>query len=144
MNTESTSAAADRCPHELASKRSEWWWFVLMGVALIVLGTTAISVPIFVSEVAVKFFGIVLLIGGVAQIISAFWEGEWSGFFIHLLMGILYAVVGGLIVGNPGEALALLTLMLAALLIVGGLFRVILAMKLQFPMWGWVVLGGLV
>ena len=34
--------------------------------------------------------------------------------------------------------------MLAALLIVGGLFRVIVAMKMQFHVWGWVLLSGII
>ncbi|OHB80343.1 MAG: hypothetical protein A2W31_15315 [Planctomycetes bacterium RBG_16_64_10] len=128
----------------MAARQSEWWWFLLLGIALIVLGTAGIAVPFVVSLVAVKFFGVLLLVAGVAQVVSAFWEGQWSGLFIHLLMGILYTVVGGLIVGNPLEGMAVLTLMLATLLIVGGLFRVIIAMMLQFHMWGWVLLGGLV
>ena len=143
MSTEGNGAAASGT-HELAAKTSEWWWFLLLGIALILLGTAAISVPILVSVVAVKFFGILLLVGGVAQIIGSFWEGEWSGLMLHLLMGILYAVVGGMLIGNPLEGLAVLTLMLAALLIVGGLFRVIVAMKMQFHVWGWVLLSGII
>jgi uncharacterized membrane protein HdeD (DUF308 family) len=143
MSTEGNGAAASGT-HELAAKTSEWWWFLLLGIALILLGAAAISVPILVSVVAVKFFGILLLVGGVAQIIGSFWEGEWSGLMLHLLMGILYAVVGGLLTGNPLEGLAVLTLMLAALLIVGGLFRVIVAMKMQFHVWGWVLLSGII
>jgi uncharacterized membrane protein HdeD (DUF308 family) len=145
MSAEGNDAAAGACcTHELAAKKSEWWWFLLLGIVLILLGTAAISVPVMVSVVAVKFFGILLLVGGVAQIIGSFWEGEWSGLMLHLLMGILYAVVGGLIMGNPLEGLAVLTLMLAALLIVGGLFRVIVAMKMQFHVWGWVLLSGII
>jgi uncharacterized membrane protein HdeD (DUF308 family) len=145
MSAEGNDAAAGASgTHELAAKTSEWWWFLLLGVALILLGTAAISVPVMVSVVAVKFFGILLLVGGVAQIIGSFWEGEWSGLMLHLLMGILYAVVGGLLMGNPLEGLAVLTLMLAALLIVGGLFRVIVAMKMQFHVWGWVLLSGII
>ena len=144
MSTEGNGAAGASGAHELAAKKSEWWWFLLLGIALILLGTAAISVPVMVSVVAVKFFGILLLVGGIAQIVSAFWEGEWSGLLLHLLMGILYAVVGGMLIGNTLEGLAVLTLMLAALLIVGGLFRVIVAMKMQFHVWGWVLLSGII
>ena len=145
MSTEGNDAAAGACcTHELAAKTSEWWWFLLLGIVLIILGALAIGVPVMVSVVAVTLFGILLLVGGVAQIIGSFWEGEWRGLMLHLLMGILYAVVGGLLIGNPLEGLAVLTLMLAALLIVGCLFRVIVAMKMQFHVWGWVLLSGII
>jgi uncharacterized membrane protein HdeD (DUF308 family) len=145
MSTEGNGGAAGAIySHELAARQSDWWWFLLLGIALIVLGVLAIGVPVMVSVIAVKFFGILLLVGGIAQIVGAFWEGEWSGLMLHLLMGILYAVVGGLLIGNPLEGLAVLTLMLAALLIVGGLFRVIVAMKMQFHVWGWVLLSGII
>lgn len=130
--------------HELAEMKRDWWWFLLLGILLIVLGVIALSCPIAFSVVAVEIFGILLVIGGVAQIITTFWEAKWRGFFLHLLSGILYVVVGGLILRQPVKGLEVLTLLLVAFFIVQGLFRIILAMQLKFHQWGWCLLSGLV
>src|SRR5258708_37215741 len=72
--------------HELAALRKDWWWFLLLGIALVVLGSLALGSAVFVSEVAVVFFGLLLLAGGIAQAVSAFWSGRWNGFAVQLLI----------------------------------------------------------
>lgn len=69
---------------------------------------------------------------------------KWSGFFIDLLTGLLYAVVGFLIVGNPGATAVTLTLLIAMFLIFGGIFRVVVAFVVRYHNWGWLVLHGVV
>jgi uncharacterized membrane protein HdeD (DUF308 family) len=73
-------------------------------------------------------------------------------------MGIFQVVAGALAVGfafvatlvsavtlgNPLLAAESLTLLLAAVLLVGGTFRVVLALVEQFPSWGWVLLNGVI
>ena len=57
---------------------------------------------------------------------------------MHLLIGLLYLVVGVLIIEKPGRAILDLTLLLAAFFLVGGLFRIVLSLVEQFHGWGWV------
>ena len=130
--------------HELAALRNDWWWLLVLGIGLIVLGTVAISATPFVTVVTVVFFGVLLLIGGVAQIVAAFWEGKWSGLLLHLLVGILYVVIGFLITESPVESAAGLTLVIAAFLMVGGIFRIVAALALRFHNWGWTLLSGFI
>jgi len=49
-----------------------------------------------------------------------------------------------LLIRHPDAGAAGITMVLAALFIVGGLFRAIVAGKIQFPRWGWTVFAGLV
>ena len=150
MSTESRATGAGSLGseppqlHELQSLRSEWHWLLALGIALITLGTIAIGTSFFVSIVTVVMFGVLLLIGGIVQIVNSFWVGRWSGFLLHLLIGILYFVVGALIIDSPLESAIALTLMVAAFLVVGGLFRIIAALVLRFPNWGWPMLNGLI
>ena len=74
------------------------------------------------TVVSVVFLGSVLLIGGIIQIIYAFWGHAWSGFFLSLLAGILYGVTGFLLVAHPTVGALSLTLLLAAFYMVGGDF----------------------
>ena len=50
--------------------------------------------------------------------------GGHAGFFLMLLMGVLYIVVGLLFLNRPVTALEALTLLLACSLMVSGAFRI--------------------
>jgi len=129
---------------DLQELRRNWGWFLVLGIALIVLGACAIGSAFTATLATVMTFGILVLVGGCVEVVSSFWARQWGGFFLHLLAGILYAVIGFLMVTRPLAAAAGLTLMLAALFFVGGMFRIIAALSHRFPGWGWVLLNGVV
>ena len=61
-----------------------------------------------------------------------------------MLAGILYLVVGLLMVADPVAAAAGLTLILATAFMIGGLLRIIVALGERFHGWGWVLLNGII
>lgn len=130
--------------HELSAIQQHWWAFLALGIGLVVMGVIALSCTPFVSVVTVALFGIFMLIGGIAQIISGFWAGKWSGFLLQVLVGILYVIVGYILIDKPLEGAATLTLVIAAFLMAGGLIRIIVSMSERFPGWGWSLLNGIV
>ncbi|WP_165224732.1 HdeD family acid-resistance protein [Aquisphaera insulae] len=129
--------------HELEAIRGNWPWLLALGIILVISGTLAMGLPLVATLATSLTIGVLLLIGGGAQLVGAFWTRDWSGFFLVLLMGVLYAVLGILFIRQPVQAAAALTLLLACALMVGGLFRIIVALAYRFPQWGWVLLGGL-
>ena len=92
----------------------------------------------------VVLIGWLLLVGGIVEAGHAFWRKKWSGFFVDLLTGILYMVVGFMIVANPVATAETLTLLIALFLMFGGVFRIVAALAVRFPHWGWLVLHGAV
>ena len=124
--------------------RRHWGWCVALGLALLALGTVALGASALATLVSVIFFGWLLLIGGLMQAVQAFRMRRWGGFSRHLLGGLLSVVVGLLLVGRPEAGALSLTLLMAAFFMVGGLFRIVTALALRFPSWGWAFLGGLV
>ena len=130
--------------HEAAALRGNWFWFVLLGVGLVVLGTVALGSAWIASLATALFLGILILMGGIAETIGAFWCRAWSGFFFHLLSGILAIVIGALFLKAPGEAVLALTLLVACYLMVGGIFKVVSAAGYRFAAWGWTLFGGIV
>src|SRR5713101_3483251 len=94
--------------------RRSWVWFVSLGIVLMVMGALSIGAAFITTLASVVVFGILLLSGGVVQLVNAFLARTWKGFFIHLFAGLLYLVVGGLMVEHPIQAAEGLTLMLAA------------------------------
>jgi uncharacterized membrane protein HdeD (DUF308 family) len=130
--------------HELEAIRGNWGWLLALGIVLVVVGTGAVAAPFIASLASAVAFGVLLLMGGIAQLVGAFWTRDWSGFFLTLLMGVVYAVLGVLFLRAPGDALLAMTLLLACGLMVGGLFRIIGSLMFQFPHWGWTLAGGVI
>jgi uncharacterized membrane protein HdeD (DUF308 family) len=130
--------------HELEAIRGNWAWFVALGIILIVVGTIAVAMPILSTLASAVVFGSLLLLGGSAQLVGAFWTRDWSGFFLGLLMGVLYVVLGVMFLRHPTDAVVTMTLFLACALMVGGLFRIIGSLMYHFPHWGWTLVGGII
>jgi len=130
--------------HELEAIRGNWGWLLALGIILIVVGTIAVAMPFVASLASAVAFGALLLLGGITQLVGAFWTRDWSGFFLSLLMGVLYLVLGVLFLRDPGDVLLAMTLLLACVLLVGGLFRIIGSLMYQFPHWGWTLTGGII
>ena len=119
-------------------------WLIGLGIGLAVLGLLAIAASVATTIASVIFIGVLLLVGGIAEIVHAFSASRWSGVVLTLLGGILYVVVGGLMVTRPVESALTLTLLLAAFFIVAGLFRILAVPVLRMPNGGWVLASGIV
>ncbi len=130
--------------HDLQALRGEWGWFLALGILLIVLGTFAMSWAALATFAVVLTYGVILVIAGIAQAVGAFWARQWSGFFLHLLEGVLYLVLGMLFLRVPVQAALAVTLLLACFLMVGGLFKIVASLTSRFPNWGWALASGVI
>ena len=115
-----SSPANSSATHELNHLRNQWWCFLLLGTALVVFGSICIAEPLIPSLASVVFLGFLLMAAGITQIVSSFWAGKWSGMLIHMLIGVLYVVVGYMIVDAPVINMVLITKFIAIFLIVSG------------------------
>jgi uncharacterized membrane protein HdeD (DUF308 family) len=117
-------------------------WFLVIGIALVILGMIAIGYAVEMTIVSVIFLGWLLILGGLFEIIHGFSRRPWSGFFINLLAGVLYAVAGFVMVSNPAAAAVTLTLLIAIVLFVAGVFRLFIAFSTPLHHRGWLILNG--
>ena len=76
------------------------------------------------------------------EVVHAFWHKRWAGFFLDLLTGILYSVAGWMMITNSQESALLLTLLIAMFLVFEGVLRIVAALAVRDPHWGWVLLDG--
>jgi uncharacterized membrane protein HdeD (DUF308 family) len=121
-----------------------WGWFLAFGIVLVVLGITAI-VRSFASTVAsMVFFGWLLLFAGIIEFVDAFMVGKWAGFFLHLLIAILFAVVGLLMLVKPVISAETVTYLMSMFFLIGGLYQLVSALLTHFPGWGWAAADGVV
>jgi uncharacterized membrane protein HdeD (DUF308 family) len=121
-----------------------WAWFVGLGIVLMVVGAMAIGAALITGLAVVLTFAILLLVGGVVQIVNGFLARSWRAFFLYLLAGILHLIVGGLMIEKPDRTLDVLTLLLAVAFFVGGVLRIIYGLMEDFSGRGWVLLNGLI
>jgi uncharacterized membrane protein HdeD (DUF308 family) len=126
------------------SLQKNWGWFLVLGIALIVVGAIAMSTPFvgLTAEITVIMFGVLFLIGSGAQLANAVWAWGWRGFFVHLLAGIMYLIVGIFLLEDVGRGIVVLTLMLAVFLIVEGVLLIAGSLTEHYDNWGWDLLGG--
>jgi uncharacterized membrane protein HdeD (DUF308 family) len=130
--------------HELQHLRSSWGWFLLLGILLVVCGTGAIVFPVVSSLAVMTVLAAILLVGGVVTIVGAFWAGRWSGVLVQLLVGIVYVALGFMISEKPIVTVVALTVFLAVTFMVLGAFRMLSALMIRFPQWGWALLNGVI
>lgn len=120
-------------------------WFTALGVILILVGTAAILFPFIATLSTEIFVGWLLVIGGIVQIVHAFWAKNWSGMLWEALVGALEAAAGAILLFYPLAGLVALTVFLAVMFIVEGAFRAALAFKIKPQAgWGWVLAGGII
>lgn len=124
--------------------RSNSGWFLALGVLQIIAGVLAVSFAISATIASIALLGSILLVAAGAQIALAVLARSWSGFFLFLLLGILYGVTGGLTLLHPLAAAEGLTLMLSAALLVAGAFRMAIALTAPIPSRGWVLINGVI
>lgn len=120
-----------------------WGWVLALGILFILCGAICIVGDMFATLATVLFFGWLLLISGVVALVHAFTAGSWRGSLLHLLSALLRGFTGYLLVRYPGAGAVSLTLVLASLFVVGGLFRAIGAGMIQLPRWGWAAFSGI-
>jgi uncharacterized membrane protein HdeD (DUF308 family) len=121
-----------------------WGWLVGLGALLVLLGMIAIGASAFVTLVTMVFFGGLLLLAGLLETMHAIAMRGWSGFYIDLIAGLLYTVIGLMVVFHPDATAVALTLIIAVLLVLSGIFRVVIALAVSYQNRLWLFLHGVI
>jgi uncharacterized membrane protein HdeD (DUF308 family) len=133
-------------PHgdEYRRLHDRWIWLLALGTLVVMLGLAAIGSSIAATLSTVLLFGVLLVVGGVVQLVNVLLARSWGGIFIQALGGVLHILVGMFMIEHPGRAAAVLTLILALAFLVGGAARLLYAALYSFRGRGWVVVNGVV
>ena len=130
---------------DYAGLSSKWGWFVTLGVILLILGCIALANLFTATVVSVFYIGMLMLFGGIVELVHAFQVKGWRNVVYWTLSGLLYTIAGIFAFANPILASAVLTLLLAIALIIAGIFRIWVGFRTRPTTgWGWIVFGGVV
>jgi uncharacterized membrane protein HdeD (DUF308 family) len=113
----------------LGEVQKNWKWLLFLGIVFIVLGTIGLGRAFALTVASVYFFGFLLLIGGGIQLVESFKCKGWKSILLHVLIAVLYMLVGIEIIARPMVASAFLTLMLAVGIILVGVVRIVIAIQ---------------
>ncbi len=129
----------------IAPLRAKWGWIVALGVVYLIAGIVALGSVVMATVASVVIVGAMMIIAGVAEVISAFQMKTWGKFALWMLLGVLYILAGFFAWDNPLLTAVWLTLFLGAALVASGIVRIYLGfnMKAGSP-WVWVVISGLI
>jgi uncharacterized membrane protein HdeD (DUF308 family) len=120
-------------------------WSIVWGASLIVLGMIAVGAP-FLAAVAVNAaIAWLILFAGLVHIIIAFHAHKSGSLIWRLLVGLAYLFFGGYLIARPVLGVASLTLILASLFLVEGIFDIALFFRLRgIEGSAWVLVDGLI
>lgn len=104
-------------------------WMIGIGLVMIVLGAAAALLPHIATLSVVALVAYVLIIGGVATLLKGI-NGSTQGSRLgEMVLGLLYLIVGVLLLVQPAEGVLALTLILAVYFLVDGVLRIYLAFR---------------
>jgi uncharacterized membrane protein HdeD (DUF308 family) len=124
--------------------RKHWGRLLGVGLVLCAIGAVGIVASTFLTVVSVVFFGWLLSLAGVAVLWHAFSAPRWTGVLLQAAMGTLNLVVGAICIWQPLQGAVALTLLIAASLVVQGIFRLASAFASRVDGRGWLVGSALV
>jgi uncharacterized membrane protein HdeD (DUF308 family) len=120
-------------------------WSILWGVTLILLGMVAIALPLLAAAAVNGLIAWLLMVAGVVHLIIAFHAHRAGSLIWRLLVGLAYLFFGGYLIAHPLLGVASLTLLLAALFLIEGIFDIGLFFRVRAVQGSnWVLIDGLV
>jgi uncharacterized membrane protein HdeD (DUF308 family) len=119
-------------------------WSILWGVLLIILGVLAVASPL-VAAVAVNVvIAWLIVVAGIVHLTVAFHTHEAGSVIWRLLVGLAYIAFGVYLIAHPALGVVSLTLVLASLFLVEGIFNIALFFQARSVRGsGWLLADGI-
>lgn len=144
MQDDLSSAGALQAQKELFGEvRKNWGWLLALGMIFVLLGTIGLGMTAFLTLTSMLFFGVLLLIGGGAELVQAVKAKGWKSALWSVLIAVVYIVGGVIVINNPVVASSAITLMLGGVFLAIGVMRIAIAIQARgHREWIWPALGG--
>jgi uncharacterized membrane protein HdeD (DUF308 family) len=118
---------------------------LLWGVSLICLGMLAVASPLVAAVAVSVLIAWLIVLAGIVHIVVAFHSREAGSVIWRLLVGLAYLCFGMYLIARPVAGVASLTLLLASLFLVEGIFNIVLFFRAPSTLRSsWILLDGIV
>jgi uncharacterized membrane protein HdeD (DUF308 family) len=118
---------------------------ILWGVLLIILGVLALGSPMLAAVAVTVVISWLIVVAGVVHLAVAFQRREVGSVIWRILVGLAYLAFGIYLLAHPAIGVASLTLILASLFLVEGIFDIVLFFQTRSVQGsGWVLFDGII
>ncbi len=118
---------------------------ILWGVSLICLGMLAVAAPMFAAVAVNALIAWLIIFAGVVHLVVGFHSREAGSVIWRLLVGLAYICFGGYVIARPALGVASLTLLLASLFLIEGIFNIVLFFRTPSTLRSsWFLIDGIV
>jgi len=118
---------------------------LLWGVSLICLGMLAVASPMLAAVAVNTLIAWLIVLAGAVHLVVAFHSREAGSVIWRLLVGLAYLCFGFYLIARPVAGVASLTLLLASLFLVEGIFDIVLFFRAPSALRSsWILLDGIV
>ncbi|MDO5632811.1 MAG: DUF308 domain-containing protein [Paracoccus sp. (in: a-proteobacteria)] len=114
--------------------------WIILGVISIIAGVLALANPLAATLTAEQLAGWTFLFVGILGAVLAFRAEGWGGRIWAVLVGVAAILLGVALLANPLHGIIALTAVVAAMFLVGGIFRIVLSFSLRGTGAFWLVL----
>src|SRR5215469_221089 len=140
-----TASPAQSLQGPVESARKITGWYIAAAVLFSVLGMLAIIEPALAGLAVSRLVGWLLVFGGVSHLIGAFKGGGAKHVGFQVLVGLAYLIGGFYCLMHPLLAIGSLTLLLAAVILAGGVLEIITYFRLKGEnASGWMLFNGII
>jgi uncharacterized membrane protein HdeD (DUF308 family) len=134
---------AQLAPSEIVRQASTW--SILWGVSLILLGILAIGSPLLAALTVSVVIAWLIVLAGVFHLIIAFHSHRAGSLIWKFLVGLAYLCFGVYLIVHPLLGVASLTLVLASLFLIEGVFELALFFRMRSTRGAsWVLIDGII
>lgn len=124
-----------------------WRFFLIEGIALLILGAAAIVIPAIAGLAVTIWLGWLFILGGIVGLVATFRARGAPGFGWAVFSAIVALLAGGLLLWDPMRGLLTLTYVLIAYFIVDGIAMIFLAFAHRRELsgrWEWLLINGFI
>ena len=134
---------AQQSPSDIVRHASTW--SILCGVAFIILGVLAVGSPALAAVAVNAVIAWLIVLAGMVHLSLAFYAHRAGSVLWKLLVGLAYIFFGVYLIAHPSLGVVSLTLVLASLFLVEGIFDIALFLQMRaIGGSGWILADGII
>ncbi|MCH1439770.1 MAG: DUF308 domain-containing protein [Rubripirellula sp.] len=111
----------------------------LLGSVLTLMGCLSFAAPIVAGTWVIGVIGIVLLIAGVIQLVTAWWAERWTQKLSPVIIGLVSTISGVGLLSERWIGATMIIWVMSVFFVAGGIWKVITAFSYR-PAKGWLLL----